>query len=215
MTPLHWPLSRLRLRTPALELRWPTMEDLDALARLAEAGVHDPGVQPFEVPWTDASPAERARSTMQYHWARWGSWRPADWSLDLVVDRDGTVVGTQGLAGRDFTVRRQVGTGSWVGQKYQGQGIGTEMRAAVLHLAFEGLHAGVATSCAHDDNPASLAVSRKLGYVDNGIDWHVVRGQSTLVRRLRLDRSAWEAHRSIPVEINGLTECLADFGLTP
>ena len=56
------------------ELRWPSPEDLDALAELAALGVHDPKVQPFMVAWTDTSPDERARSTMQYHWSRWGSW---------------------------------------------------------------------------------------------------------------------------------------------
>lgn len=215
MTSPHWPLTRLRLRTPVLELRWPTLDDLDALAGLAAEGVHDPSVQPFTVAWTDASPADRARSTLQYHWAQWGSWKPSDWTLDLVVDRDGTIVGMQGLSGRDFALRREVSTGSWVGQRYQGQGIGTEMRAAVLHLAFEGLHANSATSGAYDDNAASLAVSRKLGYADDGIERHVVRGHLALLRRLRLDRSSWEAHRSVPVEIDGLAACMPDFGLAP
>jgi RimJ/RimL family protein N-acetyltransferase len=215
MTSPHWPLSRLRLRTPGLELRWPTLDDLDALAGLAAEGVHDPSVQPFTVAWTDVSPADRARSTLQYHWAQWGSWKPSDWTLDLVADRDGTIVGTQGLSGRDFAVRREVSTGSWVGQRYQGQGIGTKMRAAILHLAFEGLHADYATSAAYDDNAASRAVSRKLGYTDDGIERHVVRGQLALLRRLRLNRSAWEAHRCFSVEIEGLAACLPDFGLTP
>ena len=134
----RWPLAGLRLQTPGLELRWPSPEDLDALAELAALGVHDPKVQPFMVAWTDTSPDERARSTMQYHWSRWGSWRPTDWALELVVIRDGVVVGSQGVGGRDFAVLREVSTGSWLGRHHQGRGIGTQMRAAVLHLAFEG-----------------------------------------------------------------------------
>jgi len=55
-----WPLADLRLQTPALELRWPSLDDLDALAGLVAAGVHDPEVQPFMVAWTDAPPEERA-----------------------------------------------------------------------------------------------------------------------------------------------------------
>jgi hypothetical protein len=54
----------------------------------------------------------------------------------------GVVVGSQGIGGRDFAVLREVHTGSWLGLRYQGQGIGTQMRAAVLHLAFEGLAPG-------------------------------------------------------------------------
>ncbi|MEP7024080.1 MAG: hypothetical protein ABJB47_09810 [Actinomycetota bacterium] len=60
MASSRWPLADLRLQTPGLELRWPSLNDLDALAGLAAAGVHDPEVQPFMVAWTDASPEERA-----------------------------------------------------------------------------------------------------------------------------------------------------------
>lgn len=210
----YWPLSGLRLTTQRLELRWPTLRDLDALADLAAEGVHDPDVQPFTVAWTDAGPADRARGTLQYHWRQWGSWTPSHWTLDLVVDQGGVIVGTQGLRGRDFAIRREVGTGSWVGRNYQGRGIGTEMRAAVLYLAFEGLGAESATSGAYQDNAASLAVSRKLGYCDDGIERHVVRGTPTVLRRFRLDRAAWRAQHVPAVELEGLAACLPCFGIT-
>jgi RimJ/RimL family protein N-acetyltransferase len=209
----RWPLTGLRLQTPELELRWPSLDDLCALADLAAAGVHDPEQQPFLVPWTDASPEERARGTLQYHWSRWGSWKPSDWMLELAVLRDGVVVGTQGIGGREFAVLREVHTGSWLGRAYQGQGIGTQMRAAVLQLAFDGLGARWAVSEAFDDNPASLGVSRKLGYRDDGIEWHVVRGRPALTRRLRLAQADWQAARTVPVQIHGLPPCLPLFGL--
>jgi len=209
----RWPLADLRLHTPALELRWPTLSDLDALADLAALGLHDPDVQPFMIAWTDAPPDERARGTMQYHWSRWGAWKPSDWTLELAVVRQGVVVGTQGIGARDFAVLREVGSGSWLGRSFQGQGIGTEMRAAVLHLAFQGLAAQYAVSAAFADNPASLAVSRKLGYRDDGIDLHLVRGRPAVTRRLRLTRADWQAAQSVPVEITGLEPCLPYFGL--
>jgi len=208
-----WPLADLWLQTPELELRWPSLSDLDALAELAATGVHDPEVQPFMVAWTDASPEERARSTLQYHWSCWGSWTPSAWMLELAVIRDGVVVGSQGVGGRDFAVLREVHTGSWLGRGYQGQGIGTQMRAAVLALAFDGLGAQWAVSAAFEDNAASLGVSRKLGYRDDGIDWHQVRGRAVLTRRLRLGHADWQAARSIPVRIHGLPPCLPLFGL--
>ena len=209
----HWPLADLRLQTPDLELRWPSPDDLGALAGLAAAGVHDPDVQPFMVPWTDATPEERARGTIQYHWSRWGAWKPSDWTLGLAVLRGGVVVGNQVVGGRDYAVLREVNTGSWLGQPYQGQGIGTQMRAAVLHLAFDGLGARWAISAAFEDNPASLGVSRKLGYRDDGFDWYQVRGRPALSRRLRLDRAGWEAARTVPVKIHGLPLCLPLFGV--
>ena len=213
MTVSRWPVDGLRLITPRLELRWPALADLGALADLAAGGIHDPEVQPFGVAWTDVPADERAQAVLQWHWSTWGSWTPSDWSLNLVVDLGGAVVGTQGLIGRDFAILREVSTGSWLGRDYQGQGIGTEMRAAALFLAFEGLHAEYATSGAFADNAASLAVSRKLGYADDGIERQVSRGRPATVRRLRLDRAAWAACRSVPVEIHGLEACLPCFGI--
>jgi RimJ/RimL family protein N-acetyltransferase len=213
MVSSFWPLADLRLRTPLLELRWPSQADLDALAGLAADGVHDPAVQPFGVAWTDVGPAERARSVLQYHWGRWAAWTPADWRLEFAVVRDGTVVGTQGVSGTDFAIRREVATGSWLGRSFQGQGIGTQMRAAVLALAFEGLDARYACSDAFEDNAASLGVSRKLGYTDDGVQLFSIRGRPAVSRRLRLDRAAWQAAWSVPVEVTGLEPCLPDFGL--
>jgi RimJ/RimL family protein N-acetyltransferase len=208
-----WPLAGLRLRTPRLELRPASDSDLAALADLAAAGVHDPAVQPFTFPWTDVAPDERGRSVLTYHWSTRAAWKPDSWSLDLAVVRDGTVVGTQGLSARDFAILREVSTGSWLGRDYHGQGIGTEMRAAVLHLAFAGLGAEYAISGAFSDNAASQRVSRKLGYADNGIERHVSRGRPATMQRFLLDRWAWEATHSVPVTVDGLEPCLPMFGL--
>ncbi|MFJ9098041.1 GNAT family N-acetyltransferase [Streptomyces sp. NPDC102405] len=75
---------------------------------------------------------------------------------------------------------------SWLGARFQRQGIGTEMRAAVLHLAFVGLNALEAMSGAFEDNASSFTVSMKHGYELDGVERHVVRGQPAIMRRLRL-----------------------------
>jgi RimJ/RimL family protein N-acetyltransferase len=106
-----------------------------------------------------------------------------------------------------------VHTGSWLGRDHQGQGIGTQMRAAVLWLAFAGLGAESACSGAFEDNLASIAVSRKLGYQDDGIDRYVRRGEPVVSRRFRLDRQAWQDSRAVPAVIEGLEPCLPLFGL--
>jgi RimJ/RimL family protein N-acetyltransferase len=206
------PLFDLRLDTARLRLRLPTPDDLTALADLAADGVHDPAVQPFLTPWTDAPPADRARATMQYHWSRWAAWRPECWSLPLVAEHDGVIVGTQELMANDFAVLREVSTGSWLGRRYHGLGFGTEMRAAVLALGFSGLGAEYAVSGAHSDNLASLGVSRKLGYVEDGIERHVVRGRQITTIRLRMDRAGWHAQgERFPVDILNLEPCLPAF----
>jgi RimJ/RimL family protein N-acetyltransferase len=165
-----WPLFGLRLSTPRLELRLPDLAELAALGRLAAAGVHHPDVQPFVAAWTDGPPEQVARNTLQFQWSAWGRWSPQEWTLQLVVLADGEVIGTQGVDARDFARLLEVGTGSWLGRAFHGRGYGTEMRAAVLDLAFEGLGAEYATSEAFEDNAASYAVSRKLGYV-GGCGW--------------------------------------------
>ncbi|WP_225448092.1 GNAT family N-acetyltransferase [Streptacidiphilus sp. P02-A3a] len=80
----------------------------------------------------------------------------------------GEPVGEQSMFARDFAVTRSVSTSSWLGLPFQGRGIGTELRAAVLHLAFAGLDAVEAASTAFADNAASRAGPAKLGYVPHG-----------------------------------------------
>lgn len=208
-----WPLFDLRIRTGRLEMRLPTDADLEELAALAADGVHEPGAMPFMVPWTDGSPAERARSTLQWNWQLRGAWQPEDWALNLAVFQDGTVVGCQEVNARDFAVVREVHSGSWLGLKYHGQGIGTAMRAAMLWLVFAGLGAEYACSGAFEDSLASNAVSRKLGYRDDGVDVSVRRGVPVVTRRFRLDRQTWESTSPAPAAIEGLEACLPLFGL--
>jgi RimJ/RimL family protein N-acetyltransferase len=209
----HFPLLGLRLTTPRLVLRLPSPDELAALADLAAAGIHPPDVMPFGVPWTDRPPAEVARGVVQHHWLVLGQWTPQAWSLNLTVFDRGGVVGEQAVGGAELALTREVHTGSWLGRRHQGQGIGTEMRAAVLHLAFAGLGAEEAISSAAEDNPASLGVSRKLGYAPDGVNRRVVRGAARVERRVRLTRAAWERHRTTPVTIDGLAPCLPLFGL--
>jgi RimJ/RimL family protein N-acetyltransferase len=202
-----WPLFGLVLRTPRLELRLPSLEQLAVLGELAAEGIHDPAVMPFQTPWTDLPPDERARSVLQWSWRIWAEHTPQRWSLNFCVLADGEVVGTQDLGGNDFAVTREVNSGSWLGRKHHGRGIGTEMRAAVLHLGFAGLGAETALSGAHTDNAASLGVSRKLGYVPDGLGRQAVRGRLEVEQRLRLDRATWAATRTVPVTIEGLEPC--------
>jgi GNAT superfamily N-acetyltransferase len=123
----------------------------------------------------------------------------------------GTVV--HGISAPDFAIRREVSSGSWLGQAYHRQGIGTQMRAAILHLAFAGLGAGHAVSSAAEYNAASLGVSRRLGYRHDGTEIHAIRNAPVAIRRLRLDRASWQAARCVPVQITGLEPCLHDFGI--
>ena len=209
-----WPLFGLRLETPRLSLRYPTDDDLDALNAVAAQGIHDPAVMPFEIPWTDDPPDVRPRNSLQFWWALRANWKPTRWVLNLVVREGKTIVGVQDLLGAEFAVTRQVATGSWLGAAYQGRGVGKEMRAAVLHLAFASLGAERATSAAFEDNAASFKVSRALGYVENGDEIKVTRGQSRRAIRFILERKVWQKNRRDDIQIHGLEPCRAMFGLS-
>lgn len=210
-----WPLYSLRVRTAGIELRFATESDLAALAALALDDIHDPDTMPFSVPWSDQPARARARSVLQWNWRMRAEWDPASWHLPLVTLRDGRVVGTQGMSGSNFSTTREVETGSWIGRRFQGEGIGTAMRRAVLHLAFSGLGAQTARSGAFTDNITSLRVSEKLGYLPDGNETVERRGERATIQRLILVRSRWEElSKEWPgVTIEGLEPALWMFGL--
>jgi RimJ/RimL family protein N-acetyltransferase len=207
----YWPLFDLRVRTPRLELRPPDDDLVVELARIAAAGIHDPGATPFLIPFTDQPSPQLERSSLQYLWGTRAEWRPEKWALPLAVLEDGMVVGLQDINAQEFVTLRTVRTGSWLGREHQGRGIGKEMRAAVLHLAFDGLDAAVAYSGAWHDNAGSLAVSRALGYVDNGEVIERRRDQADRMINLQLPREKW--HRRDDITMEGLEACLELFGL--
>ncbi len=163
------PALGLRITAGPLELRGLTDDDLPALCDLAEEGIHPPDQMPFYVPWSTAPRGELARGTAQYHWRARAEFSPDAWSLHLGVWHDGELVGSQGFDTRHYLVTRTGETGSWLGQRFQGRGIGTAMRQVVCAFVFDHLDGVEVTSAAFVDNPASLAVSRKVGYRDNGI----------------------------------------------
>ncbi|MEU0566257.1 GNAT family N-acetyltransferase [Nonomuraea sp. NPDC005983] len=207
----NWPLFQLSITTPRLELRYPSLDDLDELGERAAEGIHEAGYMPFAVPWSETEPAERARRTIQYHFRQWSEFTPEKWSVDFVVVFEGQVIGMQGMVAEHFPVLREVRTGSWLGRRFQGKGIGTEMRAAALHFAFAGLGAEWAATDAFEDNHASLAVTRKLGYHDDGSALLNRQGEPAVNLRFRLPRAGWTPAEG--VEIHHLDACLPLFGL--
>jgi RimJ/RimL family protein N-acetyltransferase len=209
----HWPLFELRVQTPRIELRYPDDDDVMALADLAASGIHDPSTMPFLFPWTDVEPPLLQRNAIQHFWRRRAEWDPRQWSLLFATVVDGDLVGVQEINAGDFLVCRTVGTGSWLGRAHQGRGIGREMRAAVLHFAFAGLGAQRAESAAFTDNPASLAVSRALGYREKGLDVVARRDEPATLVRLVVDHADWLPNCRDDIEIVGLRACRPLFGL--
>jgi RimJ/RimL family protein N-acetyltransferase len=202
-----WPLRHLVLRTPRLELRPDDDEGLFELVEVAKDGVHDPAEMPFNVPWTDRLAEDDGLGMVQFFWGMRAKFAANDWAITFLVRHEGEVIGVQEIGARDFGVLREVNTGSWLGQKFHGTGLGTEMRIAVLQFAFDHLDARIARSAAWLGNHASNRVSAKLGYVHDGTIGVAPRGERLEHVRLRLDaenfvRPEWN------VSVEGLAECV-------
>jgi RimJ/RimL family protein N-acetyltransferase len=207
-----WPLFDLRLRTPHLELRLPTDSDLLALMEVARAGIVDTGRTVFLVPWHKLPSPAFERQFLLHWWEVRGRWQPDNWSLGLVVLKDEQPIGVQELLARDFRIRRVILSGSWLGREFQGQGLGTEARAAILALAFEGLGADVAESGYIEGNAASARVSEKLGYRVTGEEVCAIEGKRALEIKVRATPQTWR-RELVPVTIEGLEPCLKLFGV--
>jgi len=207
---LHWPLFGLVLRTPRLVLTPIQEADVPGVIAATKAGIHDPAVMPFAQPFTDAPSPELERNTYRWYWRTWAEWEPVKWALPFTVRRDEALLGIQSLHCDDARTRC-FWSGSWLRQDAQGEGLGKEMRAAILHLAFAGLDAIEATSESFLDNEASHGVSRAMGYEENGRGFHAPRGEPREVVRWRLTRQRWDELRAEgrypDVGIEGLEPC--------
>jgi RimJ/RimL family protein N-acetyltransferase len=211
MTLPHWPLFDLVVRTPRLEVREPTDAELGELADLVTAGIHDPAEMPFSIPWTDQEPPGLQRSSLQHWWGKRATWHPDNWDFTGAVFVDGRPVGVQNAMAQNFAALGWVKTGSWLGREFQGRGLGTEMRAAILHLVFAGLGARMAYSGAWHDNERSMRVSRSFGYEENGVTIEPRRGRPDRMINLRLERERWEPQRRDDITIEGLEPALGFF----
>jgi RimJ/RimL family protein N-acetyltransferase len=210
---LHAALG-LVLTAGPIELRGITDDVLLDLAQLAAAGIHDPAAMPFSVPWTDTDPEHFLVAFAAHHWRCRVDFSVSAWTVELAVFHEGRLVGVQGFSAKNFLVTRSGETGSWLGREHQGQGIGTAMRQAVCAFAFDHLGAAEVTSGAFLDNPASLAVSRRLGYRPNGRS-RLERREGELAELQRLVLRPEDLVRSDhDLEVEGLAAFRRSIGLT-
>jgi RimJ/RimL family protein N-acetyltransferase len=208
---VEWPFFDLRISGAEVLLRGVTDADLDPLlAVLPDDLEMDPSAERFAALDDDT---DRRRLFTSEIWRHRGTWSPTSWCLDLVVEVDGRAVGVQALEGEDFPLLQTVDSFSWLSYDVRGRGLATQMRAGVLAFAFEHLGAVAAVSSARTDNLASLAVSRRLGYADNGLSrTNTPTGVSEL-QHVRLTREAWRQGQR-PATVSGVEACLPWFGLS-
>ena len=188
-------------------------ELIPELARIAHDGVHEPEYTPFANGWTDRTAEDWDTRFARYFWAQRGAWEVDAWALPFAVLLDGVPIGVQQLTAESFPALRTVSTGSWLARSRQGQGLGTEMRAAVLSFGFQTLQAELAISGAFSTNLGSIRVSEKIGYLPNGVRRDKARDRAVEALLFRLPRERWETMGTIEVEIEGFEGCERLFGL--
>jgi RimJ/RimL family protein N-acetyltransferase len=206
------PLLGLRIAAGPVELRGMTDDLLGPVADLAIKGVHDPDFMPFFVPWSIAPAEDMPRNMAQFHWGQRASFSVEKWAMDLAVFYDGQLVGSQGFGTRDFLITRTGETGSWLGREFHGRGIGTAMRKVICAFIFDHLDAKLITSSAYTDNPASLGVSRKCGYRENGVSMRNRMGKPATLQLLILEPGNLMRYEH-ELTVEGLPEFRRSIGL--
>jgi RimJ/RimL family protein N-acetyltransferase len=164
-----WPPFGLSITCGPLTLLAVRDDDLPELVDVAAAGIHDDELRPFPRAWGGLPPQELGRDLAGRYWKYRALDPTGDWTLPLVVRYDGAISGVQGFETARYPVLRTPDTFSWLSRSVQGRGVGTLMRQAVCAFLFDELDAHAVTSGAYADNPASAAVSRKVGFVANGV----------------------------------------------
>ncbi|MDN5892633.1 MAG: GNAT family N-acetyltransferase [Nocardioides sp.] len=209
------PALGLRVTAGPVQLLGITDDLIPPLCQLAENGIHGEDERPFYAPWSSAPPGILSRNTAQYFWRTRADFLPESWALNLAVLHDGELVGVQGITTENYWITRTGETGSWLGRRFQGQGIGTAMRQVMCAFLFDHLGAQEVTSAAFVDNPASLAVSRKVGYRE-GRERRMTRGsgEMALNRELVLDPADFVRGEDA-LSVEGLDAFRASIGLPP
>lgn len=209
-----YPPFDVRIVTPKVELVGATD---DLLAELVPA-VRDGKATADPPPWDDPSSFyepdadRRVQGWLRGVWRGRGTLTPERWRLHFVVLLDGEAVGMQDLIGDEFDTFGTVESSSWISTDVRERGVGTETRAAILHLAFEGLGAEEAHSEAALDNVGSNRISERLGYERNGTSWATHQGKPVLGQRWRIDREMWERHRRDDITLSGVEACRSMLG---
>jgi len=177
VTPLRsleeiWPPFGLRIESPRLELRVVRETDFPAYAAAAASGVTHTSRNPFRFAWNEKGPKDLVKASLPFLWSTRPSIGPDHWYLAFgifVKDADGAegsaaqesgeLIGMQGCYAHDWPILRTVSSGSWLRADRQGQGLGTEARAAMLLWAFDHFGAEYAESGAYTSNERSRRVS--------------------------------------------------------
>ena len=176
------------LETQRLVLRAPRLEDVKALALLANDRRIAENTSRIPHPYR-AADAEQFIGAVN---------NGGDEIAFMITLADGTLAGVCGLGRLSPTGEPSCEIGYWLGVAHWGQGYATEAVRALIDHAFtdlghDALHAGARVT-----NPASRHVLEKCGFQWTGVGLCRVRALSSSVPidRFRLERSIWASLKS-------------------
>ncbi|MBI4275892.1 MAG: GNAT family N-acetyltransferase [Rhizobiales bacterium] len=173
------------LETKRLTLRAPRLEDVKAMAQLANDKRIAENTRRIPHPYSP-SDAEDFISGVNV---------PKGETAFLIMLRDETIIGACGLA---FHEEEAPEIGYWLGVKFWGNGYATEAVRAVIDYAFTDLDHEALQAGTRVTNPASRRILEKCGFQWTGVGLCRIRAlaSSAPIDRFRLDRGLWASLKS-------------------
>ena len=121
----------------------------------------------------------------------------------MVESEDGPI-GAQSVRASRFAVYRTVDTGSWLGRRFQGRGLGKEMRSRPSSGSPSTAWAPRwRETSAFLDNLPSNGVSRALGYEENGFGSLAPEGVARVTQKFRMTAEGWRSRPRPPLDDRG------------
>ncbi len=172
------------LETERLTLRAPTLEDAKHVAALANDKRIAENTRRIPHPYSRADAEDFIAAANL----------PNNEISFLITTRDGTPLGTCGIANSDDAIPE---IGYWLGVKFWNQGYGTEAVRAMIDFAFTELEHEALQAGARVTNPASRRILEKCGFQWTGVGLCRIRAlnSSAPIDRFRLDRGLWSSLR--------------------
>lgn len=174
------------LRTSRLVLRPPLLEDAGNIARYLDNFAVAGNLSRVPYPYRLADAKGWLRS--------WRADRPAaETGFTIALGAEGAIGHVGFHPDTEGTV-----IGYWLAQPFWGRGLMSEAVRRVLEWYFDVTDAARVASGVFDFNLASLAIQRKMGFVETGVSRRLCLARGTEVRHIdtELTREAWEEQRA-------------------
>lgn len=120
-------------------------------------------------PWAKDPSMEATRAFVQRGVFAWESGSIVNFPMVVIHKKDQNIIGASGFNDRSDPSKGWYEIGYWCAIDYQGQGLVTECANALTQYAFDALKASKAILCIQIENKKSLAVAKRLHFINEGI----------------------------------------------